>query len=98
MIMCLSATAFFTVQVTGKFRGVQNPYDLGCWRNCAAVLCASKRPRYMHYKVKSLQPSDGQSAGESPPRAAHDLRGMPIYEDLDDSNLHRERVRKILFS
>ncbi len=75
--------------MTGKFRGLQNPYDLGCWRNCVSVLCAAKTPRYMHYKTK-----DGHSSGETPRQGNNDLRIMPIYEDLDDSTLQRERVRR----
>lgn len=85
------------LQVTGKFRGVQNPYDVGCARNCAAVLCSPKKPRYVHYKIKDYYPlrkRPTQSSQASPQRAQdNDLRCMPIYEDLDNnSTLQRERV------
>ena len=31
--------------VTGKFRGVNNPYDQGCSRNYLTVMCNGKFPR-----------------------------------------------------
>ena len=87
-----------SLQVTGKFRGANNPYDLGCVKNCASVLCAPKKPRYMHYQIKPYQPvreprrqggSAQSSQGEvSPHRVApaplNDLRCMPVYEELDN--------------
>lgn len=38
--------------VTGKFRGVNNPYDQGCTRNYLNIMCNGKFPRYMHYEMK----------------------------------------------
>lgn len=83
--------------VTGKFRGAHNPYDMGCMRNCASVLCAPKKPRYMHYQIKPYYPlrepmREGGSQsrqGEASPRGLHpaavnDLRCMPVYEELDN--------------
>jgi len=32
--------------VTGKFRGVNNPFDQGCLHNYLTVLCSSKFPRF----------------------------------------------------
>ena len=33
------------LQVTGKYRATDNPFDMGCTRNCFSVLCAAKKPR-----------------------------------------------------
>jgi len=33
--------------VTGKFRGVNNPFDQGCLYNYLTVLCSSKFPRFV---------------------------------------------------
>lgn len=37
--------AVSVVQVTGKFRSGHNPFNQGCAKNCAAVICSPKRPR-----------------------------------------------------
>ena len=83
--------------MTGKFCGANNPYDMGCLWNCASVLCAPKKPRYMHYQIKPYYPlreprREGGSQsrqGEAsprglPPGAVNDLRCMPVYEELDN--------------
>ena len=88
------------VQVTGKFRGAHNPYDMGCVKNCSAVLCAPKKPRYMHYRIKpyyplreSRRPEMGGAntmLGRGSPQTGvgsapiNDLRCMPVYEELDN--------------
>jgi len=35
----------FVVQVTGKVRGGNNPFNLGCWTNCKYTLCGPMWPR-----------------------------------------------------
>ena len=84
--------------MTGKFRAVNNPYDMGCFKNCTSVLCAPKKPRYLHYQIKPYYPlresirRQGGPQGApkdvgSPPRIGpapiNDLRCMPVYEELD---------------
>lgn len=84
----------YLFQVTSKFRGVNNPYDNGCVRNCVFVLCSPKKPRYMHYQLKgatnpmanlnhrphSQQPS-GVVQGQDLP--LQDAQSAPMYEELD---------------
>lgn len=38
-------------QVTGKFGGGHNPFNLGCYRNCCNVLFGPLPPRYLGYKA-----------------------------------------------
>jgi hypothetical protein len=95
-LVCLGRTT--NEHVTGKFRNVHNPYDLGCCRNCWSILCSPKKPRYMHYKAKPfvLSSSGGGEGGRAAsytPRSAtnttrpvNDLRCMPVYEELDGAD------------
>jgi len=94
-LVCMGRTT--NEHVTGKFRGGHNPFNQGCVKNCASVVCGPKKPRYMHYKMKAYFPlqdsrqrilsqsSHGpQSPHGSRPRQ-NDLRCMPVYEELDNT-------------
>ena len=38
--------------VTGKFRGVNNPYDQGCTHNYLTIMCNGKFPRYVGVSIQ----------------------------------------------
>ena len=90
---------FTILKVTGKFRGIHNPYDLGCAKNCLSMLCSPKKPRYMHYQMKAVyslsnnlnyrrpspqrQPSSPPVQDPQSPRREDSRGGGPLYEELD---------------
>ena len=86
---------WLVTQVTGKFRGNHNPYDMGCTRNCLYALCSPKKPRYMHYQMKVARASlAAGSIGQAPPQRSTTQQQRPPPAPLEaapppgSQNLH----------
>jgi hypothetical protein len=87
-------------QVSGKFGGGHNPFNLGCYRNCCNVLFGPLPPRYLGYKApkrKKLKSSSSSNAAgpdsQSSNYASHPLNTSHIQiemEPMGDSNLGQQ--------
>lgn len=83
-LVCMGRTT--NEHVTGKYRGTHNPFDEGCFTNCTRVLCASKQPRYLNYRVLPYVPHHSSTRERLTAQ-----QNIPVYEELDAQNLAHER-------
>lgn len=86
-------------QVTGKFGGGHNPFDMGCYQNCCRTLFGPIPPKYKNYKVPCAKQSKRSlSACQQPPSSMEyhtsgDLRPVHAHNIQNPEDIQLEDVR-----
>jgi len=76
-------------QVTGKFGGGHNPFDLGCRLNCCNALFGPVPPRYVGYKVPQkwkTKPSSNPPSNNYTSRDTEEVHTQQIQIELQNVN------------
>lgn len=83
-LVCMGRTT--NEHVTGKYRATDNPFDMGCTRNCFSVLCAAKKPRYMHYVMETYRPTRLRNVSTRSDT-------IPLYEEVDSARRAAQQLQ-----